>query len=119
MECLRRIRKSRGLTMKQLGEMTGVTESAIGQYETGKRKPSFDMLLKLAGALECHVSALMVPDEEIKNEPGAPEGDELAEELQILRDNPETRALLKGLRNMSPEQVRRLSAWIESMNDGG
>ena len=59
MEYLRKIRKARGLTMKQLGQMVGVTESAIGQYETDKRNPSYEMLLKLGEALGCSVDYLL------------------------------------------------------------
>ena len=59
MEHLREIRKARGLTMKQLGQMVGVTESAIGQYETDKRNPSYEMILKLSKALDCSVDYLL------------------------------------------------------------
>lgn len=56
MNNLREIRKSKKLTMKQLGEMVGVTESMIGQIETNKRNPSYETLLKLGEALECSVA---------------------------------------------------------------
>ena len=56
---LRLIRKQRGMTMKELGAKVGVTESAIGYIETGKRNPSFEMLLRLSEALECSVADLL------------------------------------------------------------
>lgn len=59
---LREIRKSRGLTMKQLGDMVGVTESAIGLWETGKREPKNEMLLKLGEALDCSVLDIIGAD---------------------------------------------------------
>ena len=59
MNHLREIRKSRGLTMKQLGKMVGVTEAAIGNYETGKREISYEMLLKLGEALGCEVTDII------------------------------------------------------------
>ena len=117
MEALRRIRKMRGLTMKQLGEMTGVTESAIGQYETGKRNPSFDMLLKLAEALDCHISALMVPDDALEETKSPSQEDELAKELQILRDRPDLRALLHAGARTNPESVRKLAELMETMQE--
>lgn len=52
---LRDIRKSRGITMKELGELVGVSESAIGNYEKGRRIPNYEMLLKLSEALNCSV----------------------------------------------------------------
>ena len=45
---LRELRKQRGLTMKELGEKIGVSESTISLYETGRRSPSYEILLKIA-----------------------------------------------------------------------
>lgn len=56
---LRDIRKKRKMTMKELGEKVGVTESAIQQYEVQKRKPDYEMLLKLSEALDCTVLDLL------------------------------------------------------------
>ena len=97
--------------MKQLGEIIGVTESAIWNYEAGKREPDYEMLLKLSEALGCSVADIM--------EDGKPPiEDELAEELQILRDNPETRALLHATKNLTPEQVRSMREMILKMKEG-
>ncbi len=43
---MRELRKAKGMTMKALGEVLGVAESTISQYETGKREPDFEILLK-------------------------------------------------------------------------
>lgn len=56
---LREIRKSKGMTMKQLGEAVGVTESAIGMYEKGRRTLSYEMLLKISEVLGCSVVDLI------------------------------------------------------------
>lgn len=48
MENLRKTRKERNLTMKEVGIAIGVGESTISQYETGKRQPDQQTLLKLA-----------------------------------------------------------------------
>lgn len=63
---LREIRKSKGMTMKQLGNLVGVTESAIGLWETGKREPNQEMLLKLGEALDCSVLDIMGADTVIR-----------------------------------------------------
>lgn len=63
---LREIRKSKGMTMKQLGKLVGVTESAIGLWETGKREPNQEMLLKLGEALDCSVLDIMGADTVIR-----------------------------------------------------
>ena len=57
---IRRIRKARGLTMKELGNLIGVSEAAIGQYETGKRKPDYEKLLMMGEALNCSVNDLLM-----------------------------------------------------------
>lgn len=45
---LRELRKKQGLTMKQLGEIIGASESTVSLYENGRREPSHETLLKLA-----------------------------------------------------------------------
>lgn len=44
---IRELRKERGLTMKQLGAVVELAESTISQYETGKRQPDNETLLRL------------------------------------------------------------------------
>lgn len=56
---IRDMRKAAGMSMKELGKKVGVSESAIGYYETGKRKPSIEMLLMLAEALGCQMADLV------------------------------------------------------------
>lgn len=48
MERLRTLRKQKGITMKQLGAVVGVSESAISLYETGNRQPDNEQLKKFA-----------------------------------------------------------------------
>lgn len=44
---IRELRKQKGLTMKQLGEVVDLAESTISQYETGKRQPDNETLFRL------------------------------------------------------------------------
>lgn len=48
MKNLRKIRKLSGMTMKDLAERIGVSESAISQYENGKRQPGYETLIELS-----------------------------------------------------------------------
>lgn len=48
MKTLRALRKERNLTMKELGAIIGVSESAVSQYETGKREPDYKLLESLS-----------------------------------------------------------------------
>lgn len=50
-ENIRRIRKSKSMTMKELGAKIGITEQGIGNYERGDRNPNLDILSKIADAL--------------------------------------------------------------------
>ena len=50
-ETIREYRKKRNLTQKQLGELSGTSESTIKQYELGKRQPRIEQLKKIAEAL--------------------------------------------------------------------
>lgn len=45
---LKTIRKSKGVTQKQLAQAVGASERGIQSYEIGERKPAFDQLLALA-----------------------------------------------------------------------
>lgn len=44
----KRVRESRGLTIKQVSEATGIPQSTMSQYENGKRKPKREALEKLS-----------------------------------------------------------------------
>lgn len=45
---IRELRKQRKMTMKQLGDIVDLAESTISQYETGKRQPDNETLLRIS-----------------------------------------------------------------------
>lgn len=47
-DILRLLRNEKKITMKQLGAIIGVTESAIGMYERNERTPNFELLEDIA-----------------------------------------------------------------------
>lgn len=61
-ENIRRIRQERCLTLKQLGEMVGVSEAYIRAYESGRRNPKLKSLEALAQALAVNVEVLTNSD---------------------------------------------------------
>lgn len=101
---LRKIRKRRFLTMKELGALVGVTESAIGMYETGRRVPNYEMLLKLSEALQCSIEEL------VRAEPSG--GIEEADPLIPDRLDKE---LLTHLRALTPAQQKRVDAFVQGL----
>lgn len=56
---IRQYRKMRGFTMKELGKAVGLAESTISQYETGKREPDNETLLRLSEILGVTVECLL------------------------------------------------------------
>lgn len=58
-EKLRKLRLLRKLTQKELAYMSGLTDSAIRNYELGYRSPDNEQLKKIAEALQCDASALV------------------------------------------------------------
>ena len=49
----------RNLTQKKLAIKSGLTDSAIRNYELGNRYPSKEQLQKISEALDCDISALI------------------------------------------------------------
>lgn len=74
MKMLRMARKSKGLTMKELGEKVGVSESAISQYETGKREADFETILKIGEVLDCSIDYLLRGADDKKSPPSIEDG---------------------------------------------
>lgn len=59
---LREARKKKNITLKRLGELVGLSESAISQYENGKRQPDNDTLIKFANCLDVSTDYLLGRD---------------------------------------------------------
>lgn len=45
---LTNIRRSKGFTQKQVADGIGISEVGLQNYENGRRKPAFDILISLA-----------------------------------------------------------------------
>lgn len=44
---IRQVREKRGWTQKYVADKAGITQAMLQKIETGKRKPSYDVLVKL------------------------------------------------------------------------
>lgn len=66
---LKELRVSKNLTMDKLGKDIGVTRSTISNLENEQRKPSLDMVIKLADYFQVPVDYLIgrTNEEVIKN----------------------------------------------------
>ena len=57
-DMIRKYRKEKGLTQKQLGELCGIADSNIRKYESGKQNPKIETLQKIADALNIDINKL-------------------------------------------------------------
>jgi transcriptional regulator with XRE-family HTH domain len=105
---LRQIRKKCGLTMKELGERVGVAESTISQYETGKRQPDYETLLKIADYFGVSVDEILGKQRETEDQ-------ELEEYLEQLKNRPEMKMLFKLAANATKEDVEQAVRIIEAI----
>lgn len=62
-ENIKKYRLANGLTQKQLGNMLGLAEITVRQYENNKREPSFERLYQIADMLNISVTDLMNKEE--------------------------------------------------------
>jgi DNA-binding XRE family transcriptional regulator/quercetin dioxygenase-like cupin family protein len=58
-ENLRRVRETRGLSLDQLADLTGVSKSMLRQIETGKSSPTITTIWKIANGLRISFTALL------------------------------------------------------------
>ncbi|GAA2891951.1 XRE family transcriptional regulator [Streptosporangium fragile] len=56
---LRALRNSRGITLTQLAETTGISVSTLSRLESGERKPNLELLLPLARAYQVPLDELV------------------------------------------------------------
>lgn len=63
---IRELRRSMGITMKQLGKELGVAESTISHYETGRRQLDNETLLRLGEFFGVTVGYLIGAEENNK-----------------------------------------------------
>lgn len=56
---LRRLRATRGVTLSELSETTGISKSTLSRLETGQRRPSLELLLPLAQAYRVPLDELV------------------------------------------------------------
>lgn len=72
-ENIKKIRKEKGLTQKELGKLINVSESQIGSYENGYRNPKIVTIRKISKALDVYMGEIiddwdLIPDEDLKKD---------------------------------------------------
>ena len=77
---LRALRKARGLTQQELGELLGITASAVGMYEQGRRAPDHHTLAELCRLFQVPADYFLL--EESPPEKGPTELAQMLEEFR-------------------------------------
>lgn len=115
-ENIRKARKKAGLTQRQLGELIGVSESQIGSYENGYRKPKIETLQKITNALDVDfldlVYDLISSDQREKFEQLKAK----QELLNTINNNLELQEEIKDIQNKNFNKV--ISLMTQLNNDG-
>lgn len=114
MDNLRKLRKARGMSMRELGEAVGVSESMIGMIETGRRKPSYELLLKLGEELDCGVDYL-VNDRKIPITESDGQSDYV---LDLSKLDDEQKKLIEDVLRLNPQQRSAVLSVAESFLSG-
>jgi len=88
-----------GLTMKQVAEKVGVSESTVSRWESGDiANMTRDKVLALANALKVTPATIM--------------GWEEKEESPAEASDPQTEIFVKLLKRMTPEQKQKLADYM-------
>lgn len=91
-ENIKRIRKEKGITQKELGKRLGITQAAIGQFENNNSNLKMDTIKKIADALGVNYTRLIIETpfcSGSKEERSKMNDEELAEYLAYLITNNE------------------------------
>lgn len=64
-EKLRTLRERRKLSLRQLGDMLGVSKNYVWNMEKGKKTPNAAMILKIADVFGVTPNQLMLDDQEL------------------------------------------------------
>lgn len=112
-ENLRKFRKEKGLTQKEMADRLGINMSTYSRYETGNREPYVPMVKKMADILG------VTGDELI----GLDEGQDAPSEYylrrraaayaELMADNPKYQTLFEAAANVAPEDVDFIREMIE------
>lgn len=64
---IRELRKRHGMTMKELGRVLGLAESTVSHYETGRRDPDIETLLKMGELFNVSVGYILMAEPEYES----------------------------------------------------
>ena len=109
-ENLKKIRKEKKITQKQIADFLNIKQQAISQYESGITIPKADVLRKIAECLDVSVNYLLDSTEDTDK-------DDLTEDAQKLLEL--YRSLPSDKKNISLELLKVLQNNTEQDGNNG
>ncbi|RAK12491.1 helix-turn-helix protein [Halanaerobium saccharolyticum] len=109
-ENLKKARKNKGFTQKDLAEIVGIKRSTIAGYESKDQEPAYKVLKKIAKALDCSIDTLLAVDYDNYK----------VSESNVTKEilhNDQLKLLFNEIREMSNDKIefyRNLIKFIES-----
>lgn len=111
-ERIREIRKSMGLTQKQLGNKVGIAEQTIGQYERGTLNPKIETLVRIAAALDVNPAEI---DESLIINLGSDAMFEIGGEMIRVPGGTPEAFVLSNMDRMTDEAKKKVVAYTEDI----
>ncbi|WP_455973516.1 helix-turn-helix domain-containing protein [Acidaminococcus intestini] len=103
-------RRSKGVTLAELGAAVGLSESQAQRYEAGKiGNVAIELIKKMAAVLDTTPEYLMGWTNDYYTNP------ETARLAQEAYDNPDMRLLMDAARDLTPEDLKIVLAIVKKM----
>lgn len=117
---LKALRQEKDVLQKDVAVFLGITTSAYGFYEQGKRQPDQDTLQKLADFFHVSVDYLLgrtdaTPEQKIES--ALTDDPELADFWQELSKRDDLQLLFKQVRPLSPASIKKIIRIIKAIED--
>ena len=104
METLKKIRNKKGLTQAEVAAKLGITYQAYAHYETGRRQPDPEMLLKMANLFGVSTDYLLGRDE--------------TPTLNIPKTLTDTQiAFAEGLKDLDDEELQQIADFVDFLKN--
>lgn len=105
-EIFAKLMKAKGCSAYQVSKATGIAQSTLSDWKSGKSIPKADKMQKIADFFNVSVDYLMTGEEKEGDKYYL--NDETAQVAQEIFENKELRALFDVQRDMEPEDLRAL-----------
>lgn len=97
---LKKLRDDKGISQYQLAHDLNIAQSTVGMWESGKRDPSIELLLRLTEYFDVPMGVLLgcISDTQIKD---------------MLQERPELQGLTDEIRKLNREQTVKAIDYIQ------